>query len=797
MSKVSVIIAAYNVDKYIEAVVNSVTAQTLKDIEIIAVDDCSTDSTFDILQQLAAMDQRIRVIRHEKNRSAMIARKTGVANATGEYVMFLDGDDLLSHRACERAYDAICNENVDILQFETKVFSDHEDEMTEAIENSVYEYLESVKGKVLALSTGGLLNRKKINGSINFTVWNKIYKRELLAVVNEHIPEEHLNMAEDVLYSYLIQFHARSFSYLPKALHKYRLGGISTSSQMSEKKLATLAKSLYVYTYLKNWTDAQDGTRACEEALEQIRKQMYWNIADTFFQKIGKHQRNHFIARAAEFGSVEDIILALSEYVYAGTNASLEQLAEACKDLDLFRAQKQQAKTIGVYYYRIRNGGVENVLSTLTDLWVKSGYRVVLFTDEAPNKDDYYVNPLVERVVLPAVQDTEFETQAERISVFRSAILEYDIDIMVYNAWVNTHLLLDEMIIKSCGARLIIHTHGMFCFDVSNTDSASAYHNSILSYLYEMADLVVALTDTDVAWWRALGVRVFKTINPIRLPLNVAPSPLSGNHLLLVGRISPEKQVLDAIRIVELVKDQVPDVVLTIVGKGDLKPYVEEVEQYIKKNGLKHYVKMAGFDTEVLPYYQKADILLSTSKFEGFGLALMESRLCGLPTVCYELPNLDITRGNRGIVSVPQSDVKAAANAIVEILQNDALKKQLGAEARADSMELYGIDLGAHWDQIFSETLKPKPEPISVSQRSPLEAAVNIATDFYSRGIWERSRYISHIPTGGENVNYYAEQCRVLSKALKELSESESYRFGLFMTAIPRKIHNWWKRRKS
>ena len=49
----------------------------------------------------------------------------------------------------------------------------------------------------------------------------------------------------------------------------------------------------------------------------------------------------------------------------------------------------------------------------------------------------------------------------------------------------------------------------------------------------------------------------------------------------------------------------------------------------------------------------------------------------------------------------------------------------------------------------------------------------------------------------GGDWRYYEEQCKVLSKALKELSESESYRFGLFMTAIPRKIHNWWKRRKS
>ena len=112
MSKVSVIIAAYNVEEYIAETINSVVAQTLKDIEIIVVDDCSTDGTFDIITKCAELDDRIKVIRHEVNKSLMQVRQTGLRNSCGDYVIFLDGDDKLAPNACEKAYKAIKSEKV-------------------------------------------------------------------------------------------------------------------------------------------------------------------------------------------------------------------------------------------------------------------------------------------------------------------------------------------------------------------------------------------------------------------------------------------------------------------------------------------------------------------------------------------------------------------------------------------------------------------------------------------------------------------------------------------------------------
>lgn len=90
--KVSVVIPVYNVKPYLERCVNSVLQQTYKDIEVILVDDGSTDGSGELCDQIALTDNRISVI-HQENQGLSGARNTGICNATGEYIIFLDSDD--------------------------------------------------------------------------------------------------------------------------------------------------------------------------------------------------------------------------------------------------------------------------------------------------------------------------------------------------------------------------------------------------------------------------------------------------------------------------------------------------------------------------------------------------------------------------------------------------------------------------------------------------------------------------------------------------------------------------------
>lgn len=781
MSKISVLIAAYNVENYITEALNSVVAQTLKDIEIIVVDDCSTDNTFDIVSKYAELDSRIKVIKHEVNKGLMQVRQTGLRAARGEYVIFLDGDDALVPETCEKAYNAVVSEKVDMLQFGTKLYfvsaSGNEKEITKDIRKAMH----SVDHKVVSVSKAGVLDEQAVGDIINFTVWDKIYKRSLLEKAAEYIPNEYINMAEDVLYSFLIHYHARTYSYIKDELYVYRFGcGMSTTAKLSKRIIESIAKNAYVYNYLKNWSKSMDSCKECELALKRVHQKLYSHVMGTFFWRLDAEERAIFISEVLKYGAPDDVVLAMTDYASL-INLDAETVANKCAVLDMFSSKKTKAKTIGVYYFRLYNGGVENVISSLSDMWIKSGYNVVLFTDEPPNKDDYYINPAVKRVVVPKMKERDFLNTKNRIEVFRQALIENDVDVMVYNAWASLDLVLDEMIIKSCGVNLVVHMHNLFCCETDNLNANVAYFYSVLPKLYAFADSVVAIADVDAAWWQLMGLRCFKTINPIQMGMDVEMAPLNGKNILYVGRIAEEKRVLDIIKIAELVQKKIPDVKLTVVGKGDDEKYIKSVDDYIAENELEGLVDMVGFKSNLLPYYQSADVMLSASRIEGCPLVLLEGKMCGVPLVSYEISNLDITRNAKGMVIVDQRDVEAAAEAVIEILENDQLKKKLGREARESIEEFYSIDLVQHWHSIFEQTLAPKPEPVKLYELPVNEAAVRIAVQHYSDGILRRieetKRVIEMASTG---------RCAELERELERFKHSESYRIGMIVTFIPR-----------
>ena len=111
--KISIVTTAYNIEKYIHKCLTSIINQTYKDIEVIVVNDFSTDSTMDIVKQFK--DERLKVINHEKNRGAGQARKTGIEASTGDYVITIDGDDWISEDFIEKLVENAKETNADIV----------------------------------------------------------------------------------------------------------------------------------------------------------------------------------------------------------------------------------------------------------------------------------------------------------------------------------------------------------------------------------------------------------------------------------------------------------------------------------------------------------------------------------------------------------------------------------------------------------------------------------------------------------------------------------------------------------
>ena len=172
--KVSVIIPVYNVEEYLRQCLDSVINQTLKEIEIICVDDGSTDSSLEILKEYAAKDHRITVIT-QQNLHAGVARNAGLAVAKGEYVHFLDSDDWIELNTYEKLYQLAQTRNIEILKFKSYTFDNIE-------QNVSTSYFTEMQGVSQKLFNQFLTLEKDYKELINVSdaPWSGIYKLDFL-----------------------------------------------------------------------------------------------------------------------------------------------------------------------------------------------------------------------------------------------------------------------------------------------------------------------------------------------------------------------------------------------------------------------------------------------------------------------------------------------------------------------------------------------------------------------------------------------------------------------------------------
>lgn len=120
---ISVIVPVYNVESYLDACLNSIKQQTYQNLEIIVVEDCSTDSSSIVLQPHLT-DERVKLIQHAKNSGLSAARNTGIDAATGEYIMFVDSDDIIDPRLIDACLDCMKSTTADLVTYDFTPFED-------------------------------------------------------------------------------------------------------------------------------------------------------------------------------------------------------------------------------------------------------------------------------------------------------------------------------------------------------------------------------------------------------------------------------------------------------------------------------------------------------------------------------------------------------------------------------------------------------------------------------------------------------------------------------------------------
>ena len=253
---ISVIVPAYNIADYVERGINSVRNQTYRNLEIIVVDDGSTDGTGELCDRIAYEDVRVQVI-HKENSGPAEARNVGIARAKGTYIGFVDGDDWIDPDMYEKMLSALKEQHADIAICRYRqVYKDHTED--QSVDRAVlFEGQEALQFYVQETKEYDIQN----------AAWNKLYRKEILANISFPVGKWY----EDIMFATMVLSRADRCIYLDTACYNYIIDreGSIMNTQINPRTFTDQIPAYYEKT----------------KFLKELGRQDLADIHDYFFYK--------------------------------------------------------------------------------------------------------------------------------------------------------------------------------------------------------------------------------------------------------------------------------------------------------------------------------------------------------------------------------------------------------------------------------------------------------------------------------------------------------------------------------
>lgn len=278
--KVSIVIPAFNVEKWISRCLDSVINQTYKNLEIIVVDDCSTDDTAEIIDEYKKIDQRIIYTKNKENRGLFAARLIGSKLASGDFIAFLDSDDYVSLDYYQCLVESCLRNDSDIAICDsTVIVQTNGDKYIRPLHRDCFDF-DVIEGREIQ-------DRFWELGGQCFswhTVWNKIYRKDLFdkcSVFYKNI-DKHLIMTEDIAYSIPMFFFANKVSVTRNTYHYYcqnEQASTNTQSMALKKFRKSVDDIASVFEFIDNFLVVNGADQIIKNNFAEMKKYYYrmWN----------------------------------------------------------------------------------------------------------------------------------------------------------------------------------------------------------------------------------------------------------------------------------------------------------------------------------------------------------------------------------------------------------------------------------------------------------------------------------------------------------------------------------------
>lgn len=277
--EVSVIVAAYGVEKYLDECIGSIAQQTLKNIEILIIDDGSVDGTGKKADEWEKRFPEIIRVIHKENGGCASARLTGLKEAKGEFVAFVDGDDWVEKQMYEDLFESAALHNSDISQCGFYEFYSSETKI----------FHPTAWGADGQNGTSGLVRNTLEYLTLMPSIWRRIYKKSFL---NEHRIEfpEHIRRYDDLPFAFLTISRAKRLSVIPDCYYAYRLNRPGQDVSVTDEKL-------FVNFEIFSWLYKQARPWASMAIMKQMR-QVEIGTHNWVLGRLDEHLRQDYLDKA-------------------------------------------------------------------------------------------------------------------------------------------------------------------------------------------------------------------------------------------------------------------------------------------------------------------------------------------------------------------------------------------------------------------------------------------------------------------------------------------------------------------
>ncbi|MCL2481864.1 MAG: glycosyltransferase [Propionibacteriaceae bacterium] len=659
--------------------------QSLRDIEVICVDDGSTDQTPDVLAQFTQKDPRFRVITHSRRRTAFQARRTGVLAARGDYIMFLDSDDVLDPVACEKVNRVAQIDNPDVIHFGVSVI----DTITRTLIKpgpNVQPRKEVLYGSAIFRDFFG-----SFQPNVSVPLWDKAYHHVLaLEAFREQSAEREVPQASDICMSVILLASANSYRSIPDALYTCFLRSRELEGQMItdaeyEDTLNTRASYEVITEFV---TGAHSPTPDVHEFLFHMRSCFIHHSLKSLLQLATPDATA--LKRLFDLWPFEEVLDVL-ERRFSSRPEALFPMLRGFKYRNERRTRKVQ--TIGLFVDTLGYGGVQRAIAMQASLLSRTGYSVIILTSGKKSDFPYAIPKTVKIRSISPPSDSKLQTDTAGIlHELAQTLREERVDVIINHSNYRDNLLFFSLGLAVLPVQTVMTVHNFCLRSMMEFNKRFANYHRILA-LY---DAVTALSPVDVLFWQTAGVpNVHLVANPIEAILEahetVEDTPPDDDttftpvDVLWIGRLQERtKSVSEVIRVFAELRKLRPQASLRIIGPEQDRGIRGRLHRLADELQVSDAIEFMPATDQPIAALQAASVMLQTSQVEGFGYSLVEAMAARRPVVMYDLPYLTIPQGNPAIITVPWGRRDLCAREILELLNDDDKRASIAEEGYND-----------------------------------------------------------------------------------------------------------------